>query len=185
MGSTLSLHWDPVVAMETESKVTGYLVGPDPAPSGSVLVNSGMTLPPSPSLSLAPSQVLLKRSRYNDITSVRTDQTAAELKLSASDDSYLVQVKALSEGGEGAGSEPIHIHRLSESPPGCRGWEGFKWVIHFQGAPPPPQLLGFSVRLLPHDAPPSSTGSPSRQASVAHVVRQDTLANQIEPKHST
>lgn len=27
IGSTLSLHWDPVVAMETESKVTGYLVG--------------------------------------------------------------------------------------------------------------------------------------------------------------
>lgn len=26
IGSTLSLHWDPVVAMETESKVTGYLV---------------------------------------------------------------------------------------------------------------------------------------------------------------
>ncbi|XP_075871810.1 contactin-3 [Nelusetta ayraudi] len=87
VGSTLSLHWDPVVAMETESKVTGYLV-------------------------------LLKRSRYNDITSVRTDQTAAELKLSAGDDDYLVQVKALSEGGEGAGSEPIHIHRLSM---GARG----------------------------------------------------------------
>lgn len=59
--------------------------------------------------------MLLKRTRYNDITSVRTDRTAAELKLSASDDSYLVQVKVLSEGGEGAGSEPIHIHRLSES----------------------------------------------------------------------
>lgn len=28
VGSTLSLHWDPVVATETESKVTGYLVGP-------------------------------------------------------------------------------------------------------------------------------------------------------------
>lgn len=28
IGSTLTLHWDPVVAMETESKVTGYLVGP-------------------------------------------------------------------------------------------------------------------------------------------------------------
>lgn len=29
IGSTLSLHWDPVVALESESKVTGYLVGPD------------------------------------------------------------------------------------------------------------------------------------------------------------
>lgn len=26
-GSTLTLQWDPVVPMETESKVTGYLVG--------------------------------------------------------------------------------------------------------------------------------------------------------------
>lgn len=26
IGSTLSLHWDPVVAMETESKVIGYMV---------------------------------------------------------------------------------------------------------------------------------------------------------------
>lgn len=46
VGSTLSLHWDPVVAMETESKVTGYLVGPDLAPSGSELVNGGITAPP-------------------------------------------------------------------------------------------------------------------------------------------
>uniref|UniRef100_A0A669F8V3 Contactin 3b n=1 Tax=Oreochromis niloticus TaxID=8128 RepID=A0A669F8V3_ORENI len=28
IGSTLTLHWNPVVAMETESKVTGYLVSP-------------------------------------------------------------------------------------------------------------------------------------------------------------
>lgn len=28
IGSTLTLHWNPVVALETESKVTGYLVSP-------------------------------------------------------------------------------------------------------------------------------------------------------------
>lgn len=105
--------------METESKVTGYLVGPNPVQFGSVPVNSGMTPPSPPTLTLFQPflsliQVLLKRSRYNDITSVRTNKTAVELKLSASDDGYLVQVKALSEGGEGAGSEPIHIHRLSK-----------------------------------------------------------------------
>uniref|UniRef100_A0A673C7D5 Contactin 3b n=1 Tax=Sphaeramia orbicularis TaxID=375764 RepID=A0A673C7D5_9TELE len=65
IGSTLTLHWDPVVAMETESKVTGYLVG-------------------------------------------------STLHLSTSDN-YLIQIKAMSEGGEGVGSEPIHIHKLSES----------------------------------------------------------------------
>uniref|UniRef100_A0A3B5KU28 Uncharacterized protein n=1 Tax=Xiphophorus couchianus TaxID=32473 RepID=A0A3B5KU28_9TELE len=68
IGSSLTLHWDPVVATEIESKVTGYLVG------------SGLF------------------------------QT---LSLSAGDN-YLIQIKVLSEGGEGVGSEPIHIHKLSE-----------------------------------------------------------------------
>lgn len=35
-----------------------------------------------------------------------------ELTLSPNDN-YLIQIKALSEGGEGVGSEPIHIHKLS------------------------------------------------------------------------
>uniref|UniRef100_A0A669B9U5 Contactin 3b n=2 Tax=Oreochromis niloticus TaxID=8128 RepID=A0A669B9U5_ORENI len=78
IGSTLTLHWNPVVAMETESKVTGYL-----------------------------------RHRYNDILTVLTNRTTAELSLSANDN-YLIQIKAVSEGGEGVGSEPIHIHKLSE-----------------------------------------------------------------------
>uniref|UniRef100_A0A4W6FXG6 Contactin 3b n=1 Tax=Lates calcarifer TaxID=8187 RepID=A0A4W6FXG6_LATCA len=83
IGSTLTLHWDPVVAMETESKVTGYLVGPS----------------------------LLHR--YNDINSILTNKTTVALSLSANDN-YLIQIKAMSEGGEGVGSEPIHIHKLSE-----------------------------------------------------------------------
>uniref|UniRef100_A0A671XWS4 Contactin 3b n=1 Tax=Sparus aurata TaxID=8175 RepID=A0A671XWS4_SPAAU len=76
IGSTLTLHWDPVVAVETESKVTGYLVGPDSL-------------------------------------TILTNKTTAELSLSANDN-YLIQIKAMSEGGEGVGSEPIHIHKLSE-----------------------------------------------------------------------
>ncbi|XP_005941669.1 contactin-3 [Haplochromis burtoni] len=86
IGSTLTLHWNPVVALETESKVTGYLV-------------------------------MLKRHRYNDILTVLTNRTTAELSLSANDN-YLIQIKAVSEGGEGVGSEPIHIHKLSM---GARG----------------------------------------------------------------
>ncbi|KAM9759115.1 contactin-3 isoform 1-T3 [Menidia menidia] len=86
IGSTLTLHWDPVVAMDTESKVTGYLV-------------------------------TLKKHRYNEIHTISTNKTTAELSLSANDN-YLIQVKAMSEGGEGVGSEPIHIHKLSM---GARG----------------------------------------------------------------
>lgn len=56
---------------------------------------------------------MLKRHRYNDILTVLTNRTTAELSLSANDN-YLIQIKAVSEGGEGVGSEPIHIHKLSE-----------------------------------------------------------------------
>ncbi|XP_078478343.1 LOW QUALITY PROTEIN: contactin-3-like, partial [Lampetra planeri] len=86
IGSTVTLHWDPVVAMETESKVTGYLV-------------------------------LLKRHRHNDISTILTNKTTVELRL-APNDNYLIQIKAMSPGGEGVGSEPIHIHKLSM---GARG----------------------------------------------------------------
>ncbi|XP_010781086.1 contactin-4-like [Notothenia coriiceps] len=82
IGSTLTMHWDPVVAFETESKVTGYLV-------------------------------VLKRHRNNDISTISTNKTTVELSLS-SYDNYLIQIKTMSEGGEGVGSEPIHIHKLSE-----------------------------------------------------------------------
>uniref|UniRef100_A0A8C9YB57 Contactin 3b n=1 Tax=Sander lucioperca TaxID=283035 RepID=A0A8C9YB57_SANLU len=82
IGSTLTMHWDPVVALDTESKVTGYLV-------------------------------MLRRHRYNDINTIFTNKTTVELSLSANDN-YLIQIKAMSEGGEGVGSEPIHIHKLSE-----------------------------------------------------------------------
>lgn len=61
------------------------------------------------------SQVLLKKNHYNDVTTLFTNKTAVELTLNANGN-YLIQVKALSEGGEGVGSEPIHIHRLSEFP---------------------------------------------------------------------
>lgn len=68
------------------------------------LISLGRPLPP---------QVLLKRHRNNDISTILTNKTTAELSLSANDN-YLIQIKAMSEGGEGVGSEPIHIHKLSE-----------------------------------------------------------------------
>lgn len=61
------------------------------------------------------SQVLLKKNHYNDVTTLFTNKTAVELTLNANGN-YLIQVKAMSEGGEGVGSEPIHIHKLSEFP---------------------------------------------------------------------
>ncbi|XP_038155806.1 contactin-3 [Cyprinodon tularosa] len=98
IGSTLTLHWDPVVAMETESKVAGYLV-------------------------------MLKRHRYNDIHTIFTTKTTAELSLSAGDN-YLIQIKVLSGGGEGVGSEPIHIHKLSMGARGS-GASGLRWLSSF------------------------------------------------------
>lgn len=86
IGSILTLQWDPVIAMETESEVIGYLV-------------------------------VLRRHQYNDVNTILTNKTELELTLS-SNDNYQIQIKALSEGGEGAGSEPIHIHKLSM---GARG----------------------------------------------------------------
>uniref|UniRef100_A0AAY4E8W2 Contactin 3b n=1 Tax=Denticeps clupeoides TaxID=299321 RepID=A0AAY4E8W2_9TELE len=82
IGSQLTLHWDPVIALETESEVTGYLVS-------------------------------YRRHRQHNMSTLITDKTAAELTLSINDN-YVIQVKSLSEGGEGEGSEPIHIHRLSK-----------------------------------------------------------------------
>uniref|UniRef100_A0A7N8Y7F1 Contactin 3b n=1 Tax=Mastacembelus armatus TaxID=205130 RepID=A0A7N8Y7F1_9TELE len=55
IGSTLTLHWDPVVAMEAESKVTGYLVGPSALQSSdlsleltAILQHAHYSLSPSP-----------------------------------------------------------------------------------------------------------------------------------------
>ncbi|XP_076124755.1 contactin-3 [Alosa pseudoharengus] len=86
IGSQLTLHWDPVTALETESEVTGYLV-------------------------------LCRRHRHNDVNTITTDQTTAEITLSANDN-YVIEIRSLSEGGVGMGSEPIHIHKLSM---GARG----------------------------------------------------------------
>ncbi|XP_036427446.1 contactin-3 isoform X1 [Colossoma macropomum] len=81
IGSQLTLQWDPVIALDTESEVTGYVV-------------------------------LYRRHRNNDMYTITTTKTTVELTLSPNDN-YVIQIKSLSEGGLGEGSEPIHIHQLS------------------------------------------------------------------------
>uniref|UniRef100_A0A4W4EAG7 Contactin 3b n=1 Tax=Electrophorus electricus TaxID=8005 RepID=A0A4W4EAG7_ELEEL len=83
IGSQLTLQWDPVIALDTESEVTGYVV-------------------------------VYRRHRHSGTYTVPTDKTTAELTLSP-DDNYVIQIKSVSEGGLGEGSEPIHIHQLSKS----------------------------------------------------------------------
>lgn len=46
--------------------------------------------------------------------SIITNKTSVELTLNPNDN-YVIQIKTLSEGGLGEGSEPIHIHQLSKS----------------------------------------------------------------------
>uniref|UniRef100_A0A673LHR1 Contactin-3-like n=1 Tax=Sinocyclocheilus rhinocerous TaxID=307959 RepID=A0A673LHR1_9TELE len=88
IGSQLVLQWDPVIALETESEVTGYIV-------------------------------LYRRRRNNDMYSIITNKTSVELTLNLNDN-YVIQIKTLSEGGLGEGSEPIHIHQLSMGARGSR-----------------------------------------------------------------
>uniref|UniRef100_A0A8C2KF90 Contactin 3b n=1 Tax=Cyprinus carpio TaxID=7962 RepID=A0A8C2KF90_CYPCA len=88
IGSQLVLQWDPVIALETESEVTGYIV-------------------------------LYRRHRNNDVYSIITNKTSVELTLDPNDN-YVIQIKTLSEGGLGEGSEPIHIYQLSMGARGSR-----------------------------------------------------------------
>ncbi|XP_041954684.1 contactin-3 [Alosa sapidissima] len=90
IGSKLIVHWDPVVAMEMESEVTGY-------------------------------QVSYWRRRHRELNSVTTNETTVEILLPADDD-YVIQVRALSDGGEGIPTETISVHKLSMSARGSGAW---------------------------------------------------------------
>ncbi|XP_012682835.2 contactin-3 [Clupea harengus] len=90
IGSKLIVHWDPVVAMEMESDVTGY-------------------------------QVSYWRRKHREVNSVTTNETTVEILLPADDD-YVIQVRALSEGGEGIPTETISVHKLSMSARGSGSW---------------------------------------------------------------
>ncbi|KAK6473999.1 contactin-3-like [Huso huso] len=63
-------------------------------------------------------EVVCRRYRHNnDVTAVKTNRTAVELQLSSSDD-YIIEVKTLSDGGDGVSSGQIRIQTLSM---GARG----------------------------------------------------------------
>ncbi|RXM91453.1 Contactin-4 [Acipenser ruthenus] len=60
-------------------------------------------------------EVVCRRYRHNnDVTAVKTNRTAVELQLSSSDD-YIIEVKTLSDGGDGVSSGQIRIQTLSKS----------------------------------------------------------------------
>ncbi|KAG1962071.1 contactin-3 [Pimephales promelas] len=66
-------------------------------------------------------QVTYRRNRHKEINSITTNLTSVELTLPADDD-YIIQIRALSDGGEGMPTEPINIHKLSMSVRGSRAW---------------------------------------------------------------
>uniref|UniRef100_A0A3B4TRX1 Contactin-3-like n=1 Tax=Seriola dumerili TaxID=41447 RepID=A0A3B4TRX1_SERDU len=88
IGSQLSLYWEPVVAMESESEVTGYQV----------------------SFSLS----VCFRVACLFLLCIRLTNSTAELTLPDDDDDYIIHIQTLSEGGLGPASDPIRIHQLSK-----------------------------------------------------------------------
>ncbi|CAL8280395.1 unnamed protein product [Boreogadus saida] len=84
IGPLLSLYWEPVVAMDLESEVTGY-------------------------------QVSYRSQKHKEVTTLMTVGAAAELTL-LEDDIYVIHIRALSGGGLGPPSEPLHIHQIILKP---------------------------------------------------------------------
>ncbi|KAG7258400.1 hypothetical protein CRUP_028441 [Coryphaenoides rupestris] len=66
-------------------------------------------------------QVSYRRQRHKEVTTLITANASAELSL-PEDDIYVIHVRALSEGGLGPPSEPIHIHQISMSARGSATW---------------------------------------------------------------
>uniref|UniRef100_A0A3P9CU66 Contactin-3 n=1 Tax=Maylandia zebra TaxID=106582 RepID=A0A3P9CU66_9CICH len=84
MGSQLSVYWEPVVAMESESEVLGYQVS------------------------------FTFSVRHKEVITLTTVNATAELTLPEDDEEYIIFVQTLSEGGLGPASDPIRIHQLSK-----------------------------------------------------------------------
>ncbi|XP_051515372.1 contactin-3-like [Myxocyprinus asiaticus] len=66
-------------------------------------------------------QVSYRRNRHKEINTITTNLTSVEFTLPADDD-YIIQIRALSDGGEGTATKPINIHKLSMSVRGSRAW---------------------------------------------------------------
>uniref|UniRef100_A0A671KYQ7 Contactin-3-like n=1 Tax=Sinocyclocheilus anshuiensis TaxID=1608454 RepID=A0A671KYQ7_9TELE len=85
IGSKLTVHWEPVISLEMESDVTGYQV------------NASQQCKPQ-------SQTV---GHYFHIIIL-----ACSIPVN---DDYIIQIRALSDGGEGMPTEPINIHKLSKN----------------------------------------------------------------------
>lgn len=132
IGSQLSLYWEPVVAMDSESEVTGYQVSV--TLSGLFIPREGLTslsggrpvrmhvYNVSPALFLPPVQLSYRRQRHKEVNTLTTANSTAELTLAEEEDDYIIQIQTLSEGGLGPASDPIRIHQLSKL---SQGWRGY------------------------------------------------------------
>uniref|UniRef100_A0A672ICQ7 Contactin 3a, tandem duplicate 2 n=1 Tax=Salarias fasciatus TaxID=181472 RepID=A0A672ICQ7_SALFA len=85
IGSQLSLYWEPVVAMESESEVTGYQL----------------------------SYRRQRHKEVN--TLITTNSTAELTLPEDEDDYYIIRIQIVSEGGLGPPSDPIRVHQLSKT----------------------------------------------------------------------
>ncbi|TRZ04084.1 hypothetical protein DNTS_016588 [Danionella cerebrum] len=101
--SKLILKWDHVKALENESEVMGY--------------KGGYVYQPI-ECSLLPwfiefyAVVMYKQSRQSRPSVVETNSTSLELSLPVEED-YVIQIKPVSEGGEGSSSKQITIPRIA------------------------------------------------------------------------
>lgn len=128
IGSTLSLYWEPVVAMESESEVTGYQV------SLTALSVLEWTFPArqfahscqpvrrhvynvSSTMFFSPIQLSYNRRRHKEVNTLTTTNSTAELTLPEEEDNYIIHIQTLSEGGLGPASDPIRVHKLSKLAP--------------------------------------------------------------------
>ncbi len=139
IGSQLSLYWEPVVAMESESEVTGYQVSftvsesfivaslflscirlserVDPTCAASHSKPSGCEntcLQCVTHLVSLPTQLSYRRQKHNEVNTLTTANSTAELTLPEEEDDYIIHIQTLSEGGLGPASDPIRIHQLSK-----------------------------------------------------------------------
>lgn len=138
IGSQLSLYWEPVVATESESDVTGYQVsvtlsGPitPPLPAGSLAAvsrQSGHVYKVSADLVFP--QLSYRRQRHKEVNTLTTANSTAELTLPGEEDDYIIRVRTLSEGGLGPASEPIRIHQMSkQGSESARPLSGFFFLL--------------------------------------------------------
>lgn len=120
IGSQLSLYWEPVVATESESEVTGYRVSVALLGRCAVfrLLHQAVN-----SLSHPPPQLSYRRQGRKEENVLTTANSTAELMLPEEEEDYIIRIQTLSEGGLGPASEPVRVHRLSKTPSkGCHGY---------------------------------------------------------------